>query len=162
MKEYVSLLIVIYFLGWATLSLSTISVIVSINPMNMTGEAKTDDCEGEAIYFLYGWGITGIVLGGLTISLGILQTYLFVRKILQDKTLAWMFNISMALALGFFFSFGSFVTGYSLFKHCTNILRYYYLCIICVVFATSTGILLAAFLVSLYLICCTNAHDIEM
>ena len=161
MKEYISLLIVIYFLGTVTLCLSTISVVISNSPLNMTGEAKNDECEEEAIYFLYGWGITGIVLGSLTILLGILQTFLFVRKIVKDKTLAWMFNISMALALGFFFSFGSFVTGYSLFKHCTNILRYYYLCIISTVFATSTGILLTAFLASLYLICCSNAHDIE-
>ena len=151
--EYVCVLIVIYFLGTLTVLLSGVSVIISVNPLKTTNITRVNECEYEAIYFLYGWGIMGIILGSMVIFIGAIETILFTTKLIEDGVLAYMFNVTIALGLGFFYMFGSFVTGYALFRHCTDLLRYYYWAIICAVFSISTTLLSLAFLSTLYLLC---------
>ena len=155
--QYICLLITIYLLGTLTLCLSGISVIISINPLDTTNVTRIDECENESIYFLYGWGIMGIILGSLVIFIGVIETILLTSKLVEDGALAWMFNITIALGLGFFYIFGSFVSGYSLFKHCTDLLRYYYWTIICATFSISTGLLGVFFFISLYMLCNSNS-----
>jgi hypothetical protein len=157
-REYVCLVGLIYFVGSVAASLGSASLIMSINPMH--NNTKIHKCEKETVYFLYSWGIIGIILGGIVISLAGLQCFLFIKNIVREMSFVWMLNISIGIALGFFFAFGAFVSGFLLFKHCTYNLSYYTY-IICPIFGISTGLLLAILLGSLVYLCRPSHENIE-
>jgi hypothetical protein len=157
--EHIGLLIAIYLLGSIVVLLGSGAVYIGVNPLNITNDRKTDKCERESEYFLYGWGIAGIILGSIVIFFGALENWIFVRDTLEDNLLPWMLNVSIALAIGFYFVFGSFVSAFFLFKHCVFYLRPYYWTPLCIVFSTSVSVLGIAFLLSMYFLCSSKVDD---